>query len=83
MDLEMNQYPWPGTKMHLEEFILVSCTRVTQKVFQPFLYFIQNQQEISAFFSVVSNECTFVTAVPWGNTFSCTCGVGHQNGVVW
>jgi len=43
--------------------------RVAQKVLQPFLYFIQNQPEISAVFSVVDNECTFVTAVPWENTF--------------
>lgn len=46
----MNQYPLPATKLHIEEFILVSCMRVAQKVFQPFLYFIHNQQEISAFF---------------------------------
>jgi hypothetical protein len=56
--------------------------RVVQTVLQPFLYFIQNQWETSAVFSVVNNKCTLVTAVPRENTFSCTCGGGCQNGVV-
>jgi len=43
--------------------------RVAQKVLQPFLYFIRNQREMSAVFSVANNKCTFVTGVPWENTF--------------
>jgi len=60
----------------------MSSTRVAQKGLQPFLHFIQNQQERSALFSVVNNKCTLVTAVPWENKFSYTCGRGCQNGVV-
>jgi hypothetical protein len=79
----INQYPWTAKRRHLEEFILVPCMRIAQKVLQPSPYFIQNQQERSAVFSVVDNECTLVTAVGWENTFSCTCGGGLQNGMVW
>jgi hypothetical protein len=79
----ISQYPWSAIKRHLQEFILASYMRVAQKVLQPFLYFIQNQQEMSAVFSMVNNECTLVTTVPWETTFSCACGVGYQNGTVW
>jgi len=79
--MTLNQeYIFKGRK----ECLHLSNTRVAQEVLQHFLYCIQNQnqQEMPAqfFLWLILNVLLAIAAQQ--NMFSCTCTVGHQNGMV-